>query len=155
MTEDARKPALSAAEGVAEFIELGSPEQKIQVACARISRCYARGQTVAVYAPDAGEAAELDGALWTFRQQSFIPHTRIEEAGDPLIEPVVIFSGEPGDLESDVLFVASAQGWPEWFGRYEHIYDFAPLYDEGLKQAARERFAACQAAGYHMRFIRS
>lgn len=140
-------------EKVAEFIELASPAQKLEQMCLRITRCYRNGQTVAVYAPDTGEAAELDNALWTFRQNSFVPHVRLEEADEPLIEPVLIFSGEPGDLAADVLFVASVEGDLPWFVRFPHVYDFAPVYDDELKAAARQRFNTYKEAGYRMRFI--
>ena len=156
-------------EKVAEFIELASPAQKLEQMCLRITRCYRNGQTVAVYAPDTGEAAELDNALWTFRQNSFVPHVRleeaegvwrtlyaavrVEEADEPLIEPVLIFSGEPGDLAADVLFVASVEGDLPWFVRFPHVYDFAPVYDDELKAAARQRFNTYKEAGYRMRFI--
>lgn len=140
-------------EKVAEFIEVASPAQKLEQMCLRITRCYRNGQTVAVYAPDTGEAAELDNALWTFRQNSFVPHVRLEEADEPLIEPVLIFSGEPGDLAADVLFVASVEGDLPWFVRFPHVYDFAPVYDDELKAAARQRFNTYKEAGYRMRFI--
>ncbi|MFO8006265.1 MAG: DNA polymerase III subunit chi [Candidatus Brocadiia bacterium] len=138
----------------AEYIELRSAEEKADLVCRYVERAYERGETVAVYAPDAEEAAELDRRLWTFRQQSFIPHVVLSEAEAPLIEPVVIFGDAPGETESDVLILAGADGMPEWFQRFGHVYDFAPTYDDDLREAARERYAACQEAGYKMRFIR-
>jgi DNA polymerase-3 subunit chi len=140
-------------EKVAEFIEVASPAQKLEQMCVRITRCYRNGQTVAVYAPDTGEAAELDNALWTFRQNSFVPHVRLEEADEPLIEPVLIFSGKPGDLAAEVLFFASVERDLSWFVRFPHIYDFAPVYDDELKASARQRFNTYKEAGYRMRFI--
>jgi DNA polymerase IIIc chi subunit len=71
-----------------------------------------------------------------------------------VLEPVIIFSGEPAELTADVLVVASAQQAPEWAGAFAHIYDFAHVYDEALRNAARRRFAAYKKAGYRMRFIK-
>lgn len=141
-------------EKVAEFIELHAPEEKPAQVCLRTAIHYERGETVSIYTPDQGEAAELDSRLWTFRQNAFIPHVRLEEAEDPLVEPVVIFSAEPGDVESDVLIVASADGLPDWFAAFAHLYDFAAVYDAELRQASRARYAACKDAGYRMRFIK-
>ncbi len=53
-----------------------------------------------------------------------------------------------------MLILAGADGMPEWFERFAHLYDFAPTYEEELRRVARERYAACQEAGYKMRFIR-
>ncbi len=147
-------PETEEKEKVAEFIELRSPQQKLDLLCDRIARCYRNGMTVAVYAPDPEEAGQIDDALWTFRQDSFVPHVQWEQAGEPLIEPVIIFTAEPGEPASDVLFIASAGGTAPWLGRFPHVYDFAPIYDEELKKAARERFNWFKEAGYRMRFIK-
>jgi len=142
-------------EKVAEFIELRSPGEKLPRICARAAQHYEQGQTVSIYAPDAAEAEALDDLLWTFQQNSFIPHARLEKAAEPLIEPVVLFSNAPEGAESDVLILATAGDLPAWFEAFRHIYDFAPAYEEALRDAARRRYAALKAAGYHMRFIRS
>jgi DNA polymerase-3 subunit chi len=139
---------------VAEYVELSSPEDRLPLACARALRHYRRGQTVALYTTDPAQAAELDERLWTFQQNSFVPHVRLEEAEEPLIEPVVIFSGEPPDIEADVLVLVQADELPSWFGRFRRLCDFAEVYDEQRRRAARERYSACQEAGYRMRFSR-
>ncbi|MCD6415637.1 MAG: DNA polymerase III subunit chi [Planctomycetes bacterium] len=140
-------------ERTAEFIKLASPQQKRELICIRAAFCYEQGKTVSVYAPDPDEAAALDVALWTFRQELFVPHVRLEQAHRPMIEPVVIFSEQPGETTSDVLILASAEALPDWAVSFPHIYDFAPVYDEELRASARARFNACKEAGYHMRFI--
>ncbi|MHC4591898.1 MAG: DNA polymerase III subunit chi [Planctomycetota bacterium] len=141
-------------ERVAKFIELRSPEDLVAQVCARTAMHVERGETVAIYATDENTAAQVDSALWTFRQNAFIPHVRLEEATEELIEPVVIFGGDPGDVESDVLILACTNGPPDWLDRFAHVYDFAPLYDEQLREAARCRYTTCREAGYRMRFIK-
>jgi DNA polymerase-3 subunit chi len=113
---------------------------------------------LSIYTPDAAEASKQDDILWTFRQNSFIPHVRLEKASEPLIEPVIIFGRSDDEAiaqaEADVLILATADGIPAWFTRFDHVYDFAEVYDEARSQAARGRFAACKAAGYRMRFLK-
>jgi DNA polymerase-3 subunit chi len=139
----------------AEFVEVHAPGGKGRLVCAHVQRAYEGGDTVAVYVPDPAEAEDLDEALWTFAQDAFIPHVRLEEATSPLIEPVILFSGEPGELEADLLVVSTDGELPGWFGRFRRIRDFAVLYDEALRQAGRARFAACRAAGYHMSMVKT
>ena len=145
-------------EKVAEFIELRSPDEKLNQVCIRAALHFERGETVSVYAPDEAQASELDDILWTFRQNSFVPHVRLEKATESVIEPVVIFGvsdeGAVARAEADVLILAKADGMPDWFTRFDHVYDFAEVYDEARSQAARKRFAACKAAGYRMRFLK-
>jgi DNA polymerase-3 subunit chi len=155
-------------EKVAEFIELRSPGEKLTQVCIRTALHYERGETVSIYAPDEAEASALDDLLWTFRQNSFVPHVRLERPTEPLIEPVIIFSNAPEDdvigraeasvlerAEADVLILASAGEMPAWLTEFDHIYDFAEVYDEKRSQAARGRFAACKTAGYRMRFLQA
>ncbi len=142
-------------EKVAEYVELAAPARRLVQICARVQNCYRTGRTVAVYVPDPQEAGEIDDKLWTFRQEAFIPHLRLEDAAEPLIEPVILFSARPEAASSDVLVVATAGELPGRFEEFPHIYDFAPTYDEQLRKAARKRFSACREAGYRMRFIRS
>jgi DNA polymerase-3 subunit chi len=141
-------------ERVAEFIELRSPDDRLPEACARTQLHFERGRTVAVYVPDPDDAAELDKALWTFRQNAFIPHVRIEEAEEPVIEPVLLFSGEAPDLQAQVLIVLTDGPLPAGFERFPHVCDFAEVYDQARRQAGRGRYTACQSAGYRMRFIK-
>jgi DNA polymerase-3 subunit chi len=142
-------------EKVAEFIELRSRADRLPRVCALTAHHHEQGQTVSIYAPHPAMAEEVDDLLWVFRQNSFIPHVRLEKAGEPPIEPVIIFSNAPEGADSDVLIVADAAELPAWFERFAYIYDFAPAYDEALREAARQRYAALKAAGYRMRFARS
>jgi DNA polymerase-3 subunit chi len=146
------------AEKVAEFVELQSAGDRLPQACARTALHYERGETVSVYAPDPADAAALDELLWTFRQNSFIPHVRLKQATEPLIEPVLICGDEDEDggaaAGADVLIVLSADQLPKWFAAVPRVLDFAEVYDEKRSQAGRRRYAALKQAGYRMRFIK-
>jgi len=139
---------------VAEFVELHAPQDKARLICTHVRRLYQGGGTVLIYVPDQAEAQDLDGTLWTFAQDAFIPHVRLEEAQEPLIEPVILCSGDPGEVEADQLVLSTEGDLPEWFGRFRHIRDFAVLYDDALRQASRRRYAACRDAGYHMTMVK-
>jgi len=140
-------------EKVAEFIELQSADDRTGLACQWIERHYERGSTVAVHAADSQQAGDLDKTLWTFRQNSFIPHGIVGEVGEPVIEPVLIAAGDDEVPDSDILMVLSDQGREQWMESFDHVYDFAPLYDDDLKKNARQRFQAYQKAGFRMRYI--
>jgi DNA polymerase-3 subunit chi len=142
-------------EKVAEFTELSSPAQRLPAVYALVEKHYERGEAVCIVAADPDTADELDSFLWTYRQNSFIPHVRLELAREPVIEPVLIVGAEPGNVTADVLIILSGPGGPECMECCKHLYDFAPTYDESLRLEARERFAACKNAGYRMRFRRS
>jgi len=108
-----------------------------------------------LYVPDDGEAARLDSLLWTFRQNSFIPHARLEEATDPVIEPVLIVGDDPQGREAEVLIVVTDGALPAWYACCPRVCDFVPGWDEQAKAAARGRFGACREAGYRMLFAKA
>jgi DNA polymerase-3 subunit chi len=141
-------------EKVAEFIRLESAEDRLRVVCKRVQMCYEDGTSVAVRVASREEAEQLDGMMWTFQDISFIPHVRSGEAEQPVLEPVIIYSvGEPVG-GADVL-IEAAEGEPgDHFRQFDHVFDFAEVYDEALKEASRRRYKAYQQAGYRMRYIR-
>jgi len=139
---------------VAEFIGLPSPEDRLPLVCLWAKRCCEDGRTVAVHVGDPGEAERLDEMMWTFEDRAFVPHVRAAHADPPVIEPVLIHCGDEPLAEADVLIEAAGGAPNERALRFAHVYDFAEVYDENLRLLSRERYKACQDAGYHMRFIK-
>ena len=138
---------------IAEFVNLRSPEQKLRLVCQCVKRCYERGETVVVHVAYPADAERLDAMLWTFEDGTFIPHARLAEAQQPVIEPVVICCGEEPVSGADA-FVEAGGGEPSRrFEGFSHAFDFAETYDAQLRELSRRRYKACQDAGYRMRFI--
>jgi len=144
----------TSAERTAEFIQLRSAEDRLHQACARVKKFYEQGRTVAVHVGEAADAERLDALLWTFEQGAFIPHVRLSDAEEPIIEPVVIYCGNEEPQEADVLLECADCPPSACFRRYRHVCDFACTFDPRLRELSRQRYRACQQAGYRMRFIR-
>ena len=139
---------------VAEFIELRSAQDKLSTVCRCAERHYEGGETVAIHTADQAQADELDGLLWTSKQNSFVPHVIMSQAQEPVLEPVFIVVGEEELPDTEVLIVASGREPDGWLGRVGHVCDFAEVYDDKLRAAARARYKKYSDAGYRMRFIR-
>ena len=146
MTAEARK--------VAEFVKLETAGEKLRLICSRVLKCYQGGRTVAVHVATRQEAEELDDMLWTFSDTAFIAHVQHSQIEEPVLEPVVICCGSEPIGEADVLVEASGGPAEDGFTRFEHVCDFAELYDDELREASRRRFAAYKDAGYRMRYIK-
>ena len=138
---------------IAEFIKLHSPDQKPVLICQWVQKCYEEGRTVAVHVASAGEAAALDKQLWTFSDQTFIPHVLASKAQEPVIEPVTICCGDEPSGQADVLIEAAGGAPGDRFRQFDHVFDFAEVFDDALREQGRARYKACQEAGYKMRFI--
>lgn len=56
-----------------------SPEALYKYLCQLLSKCYSQGYKTLVKTKDYNQAQEIDNKLWTFAQQSFIPHGLIND----------------------------------------------------------------------------
>jgi DNA polymerase-3 subunit chi len=140
-------------ERVAEFIALQTPEEKLHLVCQWSLRCYRQGHTVSVRVAGDRDARRLDKLLWTFADMTFLPHAIAHNATEPVLAPVLIYCEDEEPEEADVLFEAVSGKPLASFERFPHIYDFAEVYDEELRNLSRERFSTYKDAGYRMRYV--
>jgi len=124
------------------------PEGAVMTACKLCDKATAAGQRVYVYAPDSEVAGGVDGALWSFRQGSFISHERL---GAPLSEPlpmVLIGDGEPPESYQGVMINLGLEV-PAFFSRFERVLE---VVDGSAEQRAksRERYKFYRERGYEL-----
>ena len=116
-----------------------------QLACRLAEKAYMKGHYVYIHTTDDQQAKQVDNLLWTFRDGSFVPHTRIEEAGDAPQQILIGHSSEP-PLEQDVLINLSHEV-PLFFSRFLRVAEIVGG-DEQQKQQARTRFKFYRDRGY-------
>lgn len=87
----------------------------------------------------------MDRMLWTFNDQSFVPHARLGE-GDPAINPILIGDGANAHEEHDVL-VNLATEVPTFFSRFQRLAECVDN-DEAIRNASRERYRFYRDRGY-------
>jgi len=122
-----------------------------------LERTLARGWRAVVRAPDAGLIETLDELLWTYRDESFLPHAR---AGAPegergnggenggAAQPIWLTTG--GDMPNapDALFLlAGAPADPARLAEIEVSAILFDGHDEAAVGAARAQWRALTAAG--------
>ena len=110
---------------------------RLQLACRLAEKAFERGHTVYVQAAAEGQAQQLDDMLWTFKQNSLVPHARYPCAPDETA-PVRIGSGAAPDWEAEVL-INLALDVPDFYQRFQRV---AELVDQEptVLQASRRRF---------------
>lgn len=108
---------------------------------------------------DESNARKLDELLWTFSQNSFIPHRLVwTQDGSPAEEAVFIGCGEHAE---SVDFETSAErGWdliinladevPECFGRYTRLAEVVDA-DPSRRERGRERYRFYRDRGYELK----
>ena len=121
--------------------------------CRLVETVWQRGHDVLVLTASDIEAQRLDDLLWTFREESFVPHRRIGSSGpapaQPPSEPVIV--GTPGlwNSEIDVLVNLTASV-PAEADRAARIAEIVPAAGPG-RDAGRERYRAYRNRGFELR----
>ncbi|MBK8182178.1 MAG: DNA polymerase III subunit chi [Candidatus Competibacteraceae bacterium] len=113
--------------------------------CRLVDKAYALGHTVYILAASEAQATALDDLLWTFRQDSFIPHERYPLAGAET-SPVLIGTALPPDVKARVL-INYTDGAPEGFEQYERVVEVVDQHPDVLAKS-RERFRQYRERGY-------
>ncbi len=111
--------------------------------CRVIEKAWRSGHAVHVSCVDETHAQSIDELLWTFRDISFVPHTRdLTETS----VPVMIASGEQIPPRCDVLINLSGNVL-NYFSQFARVVETTGA-DEVARQAARERYRFYQDRGY-------
>ncbi len=117
--------------------------------CRLVERLWSSGKRVAVWVSDRGRAGVLDDYLWTFAQNSFVPHALVDGGGEA-DEPVAIVTGALANPNrSEALVVADRLTDPAAAAAWPEVHDLltGAAEDEG-------KHAAWEAVGLSVREVR-
>jgi DNA polymerase-3 subunit chi len=115
------------------------------LACRLVERIHGAGHRIYIQVADSEQARHLDRLLWTFKQQSFLPHGLASEADRELTPILIGYDGDPGK-ESQVLINLSAKV-PAFFGSFERLCELIDQ-DATVREAGRKRYAYYRDRGY-------
>ena len=129
------------------------PDALEHFACRLVERVWQRGHRVLVVTASEAAARRLDDLLWTFRDESFVPHRRVG-AGDPAGtapagEPVVVSTPGVWSGALDVL-VNLTPSVPEEAARAPRIAEIVPAGGTG-RDAGRARYREYRSRGFELR----
>ncbi len=130
-----------------DFYLLGTDgDSRERIACRLTEKAWRLGNRVYLLAADKPAALELDELLWTFSQNSFVPHALCTHDGDAEAQPVLIGHNEPPAALHDVL-ISLAPEVPTWFSRFTRIAELVGATEDD-KVRGRERFRFYRERGY-------
>ena len=118
---------------------------RFQLACRLTEKAWSAGHRVCINTETEEDAAHIDTLLWTFNDQSFIPHDRLQNASAETT-PVVIASQLDKTDEHDVL-INLASTIPDCFSQFERLLEPVDK-DEQTRAASRERYRYYRDCGY-------
>jgi len=118
--------------------------------CRAVEAVYGQRCRTYVWAASEPEARRLDDLLWTFREDSFVPHGLWQ--GEPGCDEPVAVGWKAGNPNAAGCLVLARDAAPAEVQAFPRIIDFAPVDLPDLRLSAQGRFRAFRAAGLQVTF---
>lgn len=112
------------------------------LACRLLEKAYLRGHRVFVYCNNQQETEDLDELLWTFKDNSFIPHNLQGEGPEPPPPIQIGYRDEPRGF-NDILFNLATE-IPPFYSRFRRIIEIVPN-DDTAKELSRKHYREYRA----------
>ncbi|MBN1684352.1 MAG: DNA polymerase III subunit chi [Gammaproteobacteria bacterium] len=113
--------------------------------CRIVEKAYQQGCRVYIHTENASDAQQMDTALWTFHDVSFVPHSLVSE-NKPA--PVMVGFLEKLPASTEVLINLSATV-PMFYDRFQRIIEIVSE-DPIQKSKAREHYRRYKANGFEI-----
>ncbi len=130
-----------------------SRSERFGLSCRLVERIYKsvpsgeRPPRVLIYCPDEQQARHLDRLLWSFREDSFLPHGLVGETDAELTPILISTDGQPETEEQVLINLSSSAEAPPFFSRFERLCE--PLdHDPKIRQAGRKRYLYYRGCGH-------
>lgn len=113
-----------------------------------------RGWRVVVQASSEERVEALDAHLWTWRDDSFLPHGTWREA-DASVQPVLLTVDDRNPNDANVRFLIDGTAMPTDAARYHRIVLIFDGEDPDAVDAARAHWSKAKADGFTVTYWQS
>jgi len=124
-----------------------APKSRLRFACRLADKVFRLGQRVFIHTASAEQTRELDTLLWTFQQNSFVPHSSVQDAGDT---PPPVLLGHDAEPDASQVLINLASDVPLFFSRFERVAELVNT-DNTVRQQGRSRYSFYKERGYPLR----
>ena len=118
-------------------------QQRLLFACKLAEQIMRKGRKIYVHTPDESTAKAVDDLLWSFKPESFVPHSLVEEHRG---EPIGIGWGEQPGNHNDVMINLDLQV-PTFVGRFERVSEIV-VQEANCRDALRNSYKFYKERGY-------
>lgn len=115
-----------------------------------LEKAAAAGLKVVVMAGSAERVEHLNGVLWTYNEESWLPHG-CRADGEAELQPIWLTDQDENPNGATVLFQIDG-AVSEDLAAYDLVCDLFDGNDEEAVMAARDRWKACKAAGHGLTY---
>lgn len=124
------------------LLEDSAEHAPLLLSCRLLEKAYMRGHSVFVYCNDQKQAEMLDDLLWTFKDNSFIPHNLQGEGPEPPPSIQIGYREEPRGFNDILLNLHNEI--PNFHPRFRRIIEIIGN-NETAKELGRLRFREYRA----------
>ena len=117
-------------------------------ACKLIEKAYRSGQFCYIYTDSPQQSQQLDNQLWTFRENSFIPHQVYDEQPPEYDQTILIGSKSAPEKWQRLIFNLSSS-YPNDLAKTDRVLEILDN-NEALKYAGRLRFRQYKEDGFKL-----
>lgn len=123
-----------------------TPEERAVFACRLAEKAFGRGNQILIQTDDETSARYLDDLLWTYREESFLPHALLGDSKAPADCPVSVgWHSDPGHHHDVILNLSSKL--PDFFSRFQRCINIVIQQDQVLDYT-RSHYKYLKDRGY-------
>ena len=131
-----------------DFYQLNPERHRYdQVVCQLCQKAYDSKQLTLLLTESPQQTQQLDQRLWTFRDDSFVPHDSDE--GDNPLTPILVHD-KPNPRGDRQLLINLSAGVPLYFAQFERVIE---LVTDENRQQARAHYSYYKERGYPLNHV--
>lgn len=111
--------------------------------CKLVEKIYRRQHRIYIHSNDETQAHQIDQWLWTYDENSFLPHLLVNEGLQPA--PPIQIGYETAPPQQHDILINLTPTVPEFFNKFKRIVE---IINETTKTAARERYKIYRDANH-------
>ncbi len=131
-----------------DFYQLNPARHRYdQVVCQLCQKAYDSKKFTLLLTRNQQQSQHLDHKLWTYSDDSFLPHDSEESEG--LVTPILIHDN-PDPKGNRQLLINLSASIPKYFAQFERVIE---LVTEDNKAQAREHYSYYRERGYPLKHV--
>lgn len=132
-------------------LETVSGQKALLFACQLLEKAYAAQKQVYVHTNSREEAERLDALLWTYRDDSFVPHNLYVENEE--FPPLVQIGWNDNQRQEGLLLINLAKDIPSSHQQFKEMIEIV-FADPVVQQLARTRYKQYRDQGFDINTIK-
>jgi DNA polymerase-3 subunit chi len=127
------------------IIQESGPKNRFDFTCRLIEKAYKNRHRIYIHTENQADAHTLDELLWTYRDDSFLPHNLVGEGPEPS-PPIQIGYQLKPQSQRDILINLSHLV-PEFYQQFARVIEVVS-HDEAIQVISREHYRTYRSNGF-------